>query len=230
VIVGREGWTDLPEGQRRTIPRTVAAIRSHPELGRRLFWFQSASDADLDQLYRRAHALIGASYGEGFGIPLIEAASYGLPLLVRDLPVFREVTRGQAFTFPAAATREQLAAAIADFLGEFVVDPGRAASLVAALEPQSWRQSADQLVRALGLEPGLEESCASHDSGARPRAATAQPRMGLRLRLKRRLRRLARRVLRSELRQLSAPVAKAEATTWLQDLRPTPPGQPKSLR
>jgi glycosyltransferase involved in cell wall biosynthesis len=29
--------------------------------------------------------------GEGFGLPLVEASFHGLPLILRDLPVFREI-------------------------------------------------------------------------------------------------------------------------------------------
>jgi len=236
VIVGREGWTGLPQERRRTIPRTVAMIRRHPELQRRLFWFDAASDAELDQLYRRADGLIAASYGEGFGIPLIEAASYGLPLLVRDLPVFREVTRGRAVTFPLAADRDQLAAAIAGFLGR-LADPVSAASLVGSLEPQAWRQSADQLLRALGLEPGP-------DAGALARAASSpeadtgagqaeDPRpQGRRQQLRRRLARLVRRWRRPQPAPtpgpLPPPLEMEAAASWLQDLRsePSPRSQP----
>jgi glycosyltransferase involved in cell wall biosynthesis len=149
VIVGREGWTDLPQAQRRTIPETVQRLRHHPQRDRRLFWFDSASDAMLQALYRRADGLIGASYGEGFGIPLIEAARAGLPLLLRDLPVFREVSEGRAAFFPEQADRSQLAAAMAAFLRR--LDEGLPQAEAATLPSQSWRQSAAQVVHALGL-------------------------------------------------------------------------------
>jgi glycosyltransferase involved in cell wall biosynthesis len=157
VIVGREGWTDLPTAERRTIPATVAAIRRHPQLNRRLFWFDAASDAQLEGLYQRADGLIAASLGEGFGIPLIEAAAFGLPLLLRDLPVFREVSAGAAWFFPGDASTEQLRDAIAGFLGA-IADGSATAAAAAAPRPtpQTWSQSADQLVRALGLQPGVE--------------------------------------------------------------------------
>jgi glycosyltransferase involved in cell wall biosynthesis len=32
-----------------------------------------------------------ASQGEGFGLPIVEGAKRGLPMIVRDIPVFREV-------------------------------------------------------------------------------------------------------------------------------------------
>lgn len=43
--------------------------------------------------------MIAASYGEGFGLPLIEAAHYGLPIIARDIPVFREVAGSYAYYF-----------------------------------------------------------------------------------------------------------------------------------
>jgi glycosyltransferase involved in cell wall biosynthesis len=244
VIVGREGWTDLPPGQRRSIPRTVAAIRRHPQLGRRLFWFEAASDAELDRLYRRADGLIGASYGEGFGIPLIEAASYGLPLLVRDLPVFQEVTQGSAVFFPAAADRDQLAAAIAGFLGR-LADPGSAAALRGMLEPQSWRQSADQLLRALGLEPAQPADPLHREAPAKADGSTVPEReplanpgpLGRRQKLRRQLGRLRRR-LRGAWPQTvqgrpTGPIPSpeiGEAAAWLQDLAPPGTSQPNSMR
>jgi glycosyltransferase involved in cell wall biosynthesis len=99
VIVGNEGWTHLPNSQRRTIPEIVDRLRKHPELGRRLFWLEGISDEILLNLYGRADALLMASEGEGFGLPLIEAAQHGLPIIARDLPVFREAAGDHAFYF-----------------------------------------------------------------------------------------------------------------------------------
>lgn len=82
VIVGRAGWM---------VDDLIERLRNHPEQSRRLFWYESASDQYLHQLYQACTCLIAASYSEGFGLPLIEAAHHELPLLVRDIPVFREV-------------------------------------------------------------------------------------------------------------------------------------------
>ncbi len=90
VLVGRPGWmTDVI--QRR--------IRHHDEFGQRLFWFMDANDALLDKLYATCTVLLAASEGEGFGLPLVEAARRGLPILCRDLPVFREVAGEYAMYF-----------------------------------------------------------------------------------------------------------------------------------
>lgn len=99
VIVGREGWKPLDDADRRTIPRIMERLRGHPELGRRLLWLDGIDDDTLQQVYRASTCLLFPSEGEGFGLPLIEAAHHGLPLLARDLPVFREVAGAHAAYF-----------------------------------------------------------------------------------------------------------------------------------
>ncbi|MCI7023779.1 MAG: glycosyltransferase [Campylobacter sp.] len=54
------------------------------------------SDDELAELYATSHALIAASYDEGFGLPLIES---GLPVIARDIEIFREVLGGRALYF-----------------------------------------------------------------------------------------------------------------------------------
>lgn len=94
VLVGKEGWM---------MEAFVARLRSHPESGRRLFWLAGVSDEFLEEVYAKADCLIAASVTEGFGLPLIEAAQHGLPIVARDIPVFREIAGSHAFYF--AGTR-----------------------------------------------------------------------------------------------------------------------------
>jgi glycosyltransferase involved in cell wall biosynthesis len=89
VVVGRPGWK-TEELQRQ--------ITTHPELNRKLFWLSSADDRVLRWLYKRASGLLMSSRGEGYGLPIAEAMQLGLPVLARDISVFREVgTRGVSF-------------------------------------------------------------------------------------------------------------------------------------
>ena len=53
----------------------------------------------LDKIYAACTCLIAASEDEGFGLPLIEAAQHKLPILARDIPVFREVAGKYASYF-----------------------------------------------------------------------------------------------------------------------------------
>jgi glycosyltransferase involved in cell wall biosynthesis len=115
VIVGAEGWRHLRPNMRRTIPQTMARLRSHPEWGRRLFWVNRASDEYLEKIYATSSCLIAAAEGEGFGLPLIEAARHGLPIIARDIPVFREVAGEHAFYF-AGKDSDVVAEAIKQWL------------------------------------------------------------------------------------------------------------------
>ena len=90
AIVGKIGWM---------VEDLVDKIKKHPENYRRLFWIADASDEYLNSIYKECACLIAASWGEGFGLPLIEAAQRGLPIISRDLPVFREVAGDSALYF-----------------------------------------------------------------------------------------------------------------------------------
>ena len=90
VIVGKQGWMteDLME-----------KIKNHEELNDRLFWLEGISDEYLELVYNSSACLIAASEGEGFGLPLIEAAQRKLPIIARDIPVFREIAGEYAYYF-----------------------------------------------------------------------------------------------------------------------------------
>ena len=92
IVAGKQGWH---------VESFIERLKSHPEAGRRLIWLPDTSDSQLAQLYADLDGLIMASEAEGFGLPLVEAAHYGMPLFVRDLPVFREVAGDHAVYFTA---------------------------------------------------------------------------------------------------------------------------------
>lgn len=97
VIAGRPGWSVGPLLER---------IGSHADSPDRLAWFDRADDATLQGLYLASPVLLAASEGEGFGLPIIEAAHAGCSLLLRDLPVFREVAGDAAKYFNGRAELE----------------------------------------------------------------------------------------------------------------------------
>jgi glycosyltransferase involved in cell wall biosynthesis len=141
VIAGREGWKKLPDDQRRNIPAIMRRLQNHPEFGRRLFWADGIEDDALAGLYDAADALIVASEAEGFGLPLIEAAQHELPIIARDILVFREVAGAFAYYF-SGNTGEALAAALRDWLA---LDRAGQAPRSAGMPWLSWAESARRL-------------------------------------------------------------------------------------
>ncbi|MDP1785627.1 MAG: glycosyltransferase [Sulfuricurvum sp.] len=133
VIVGKKGWK---------VEELIQKIETHPRKNKSLFWFYGASDELLDTLYARSSLLLAASYGEGFGLPLIEAAQHSIPLLVRDIPVFREVA-GEHAEYFHGDTEEQLCVAIREYLA----NPSLTQS--GSLPITSWETSARKLLSIL---------------------------------------------------------------------------------
>ena len=133
VIVGKPGW--LTEA-------LTARLSAHPQLGRQLFWVQSASDEYLEKIYAAARCLIAASEAEGFGLPLIEAARHGLPIIARDIPVFREVAQEHALYF-AGDDGAALATAIQSWLA---LEKQQKTPDSSQIQRQTWAQSAQQLL------------------------------------------------------------------------------------
>ena len=52
---------------------------------------RDVSDAQLARLYRHSAALVLPSWYEGFGIPVVEAMACAAPMVLSDIPAFREV-------------------------------------------------------------------------------------------------------------------------------------------
>lgn len=136
LVVGKVGWMsdDL-----------VARLRRHSESGRRLLFTESPDDAYLSCCYRQSTGLLFVSAGEGFGLPLIEAAQHGLSLLATDLPIFREVAGDNAY-YVNTQTPESLADSIAGWMALWQrgVQP-RSDNLGG----KSWADSADELLQVL---------------------------------------------------------------------------------
>jgi glycosyltransferase involved in cell wall biosynthesis len=70
------------------------------------------NDAQLRWLYENTRLFIFLSLGEGFGMPPVEARHFGAPVLVSDLPVFRE-NLGNEASYVDPLDGEAIAEAIA---------------------------------------------------------------------------------------------------------------------
>lgn len=90
VVVGRPGWKASEE---------IQLLQNNKYAGTKIIWENDCSDGRLQSLYKQSDCFIFASYYEGFGLGIVEAARYGLPLLLRDIPVFRELAGNHALYF-----------------------------------------------------------------------------------------------------------------------------------
>jgi glycosyltransferase involved in cell wall biosynthesis len=136
VLVGQAGWK---------IETLITRLDSHPENGKRLFWLRGISDEYLELVYKASTCLIAASINEGFGLPLIEAARHGIPIVARNIPVFKEVASQSAHYFNGE-TGEDLAKALVEWLQ---LNHVGAAPSSAGVKWTTWQQATENLKTAL---------------------------------------------------------------------------------
>ena len=80
-------------------------------------WLGYVPDQDVPELMRNALTFVFPSLGEGFGIPVLEAMSYGAPVITSDIPPMREVAAEAALFVPPLDVAH-LTAAIERFMLE----------------------------------------------------------------------------------------------------------------
>jgi glycosyltransferase involved in cell wall biosynthesis len=158
LIVGGKGWgnVDLESAIRRLGLEDRVRVLGY------------VSDADLHGIYASAQALIMPSLYEGFGLPVLEAMQYGVPVIASSTGSLPEVV-GAAGLLVNPFSEAELAGAVQRLIHE----PGLHASLSArALEHVqgfSWERAARE---TLAL---FEETLAAHQpKSARQRAETPE--------------------------------------------------------
>ena len=135
ILIGKQGWQTEDLVQR---------IQQHPELNQQLFWLDNASDEFLEKVYPVCSALLATSLGEGFGLPLLEAQIHQLPIIARDLPVFREVLHNQADYFSGQQAND-----LATVIVQHLKTPSHQHSDTAVTPTLTWQGSAQQLIQLL---------------------------------------------------------------------------------
>lgn len=140
-VIGKVGWK---------CEKLVKRIKSHPELGRRLFMFNKLNDTGLEYAYANAKALVFPSYVEGFGLPLVEAMQRGLPVMASDIPVFREVG-GDFMAYFDLGSTQSLVDLVQAFESSGVFPANRP---VEAWHWIGWKEASGQLIG--GILDGLQ--------------------------------------------------------------------------
>ncbi|CAO4135735.1 glycosyltransferase family 4 protein [Methylorubrum extorquens] len=149
VLVGRRGWEI--ENVADMLDR-CEAIRPH------VSEVVGLSTHGLARLMRGATALLMPSFIEGYGLPVVEAAASGLPVVASDIPVHREIGGGFAHFLDPLDGPGWTAAVRA------LSEPGsrlrtELAGRLAAYEPPSWTAHFERVDAALA---GLPAAVAPH--------------------------------------------------------------------
>lgn len=111
----------------------------------RVLWVKDADDGELQWAYKNAAAFLFPSMLEGFGIPLIEAAHFGLPILCSDIPIFHEIA-GDSVTYFAVNDADAMAHAMLEFM------EGKPHPDSKTMRICTWKDSADRVLQILNGE------------------------------------------------------------------------------
>ncbi|MDY6051613.1 MAG: glycosyltransferase family 1 protein [Rothia sp. (in: high G+C Gram-positive bacteria)] len=118
-------------------PARLAELK--PLTGDNVVFHGGTSDEDYRQLLGTASALLTASRDEGYGLPVVEAQSAGCPVVLSDIPIFREIAPGASFA--PADSPFAFAQAVRALEGRKLQE----ANIISGLEDASrytWEQSA----------------------------------------------------------------------------------------
>jgi glycosyltransferase involved in cell wall biosynthesis len=128
----------------RVTPSQRARLTATAGAGRLVF-HDGVTDAQYQDVLRGATALVSASRDEGFGIPLVEAMAVGTPLVVSDIPVFREVG-GSAGTYVAPDDVDGFVTAVESLEKRW---DAASAAAYARGATYTWERSAERLLALL---------------------------------------------------------------------------------
>lgn len=132
VLAGGKGWKD---------EAILAAIEKHRANGLQIIQTGYISDDEKSALYANASLFIMPSHYEGFGMPILEAMQYEIPVAVSDIPVFHEVAGEAVVYFNKDDTQN-----IADVVQNVLKDIDKQHTLVKLgakqLQTFSWQQNA----------------------------------------------------------------------------------------
>jgi len=136
-------------GDNRTYPhQDLAADVAAEELQQQIRIQSYVPDAALAGLYRRARAFAFLSEYEGFGHPPLEALQSGVPPVLLDTPVAREVC-GDAALYVKAGDIDAVTSALTSLLFDEAIRARVLAAAPAVLARYSWTKAADQTLEVI---------------------------------------------------------------------------------
>ncbi len=141
-------------GRNRTDPHEdPAAVAAQLDIAAQVDVTSYVTDERLLDLYSRARAFAYLSSYEGFAMTPLEAMSAGLPALLLDTPVAREVY-GDAALFVPSGDLDRTTLALERLLYEPGLGQALLARAPALLTEHTWAQAASQVMDALERAAG----------------------------------------------------------------------------
>lgn len=138
----------LPDYTLHLLSKIAPARRTElePLAGENVVFHNGVSDQTYRDLLTSSAALLTASKDEGYGLPVVEAQSAGCPVVLSDIPIFREIAPSALFATVGSA--ESFASAITALENRQTAQAAVTGGLADAAR-YSWQGSALALVEVL---------------------------------------------------------------------------------
>lgn len=134
VIVGMRGWGNV-------------SIESNPQIQLRGF----VTDEELADLYRNCLCFVFPSLYEGFGYPVIEAMSYGTPVVTSSNSSLQEIAGDAAVLFDPMQ-EESIAAGIKKVINSTSLRSSLSKKGIAKSKEFSWKKYLNNMLQVLSSE------------------------------------------------------------------------------
>ncbi len=135
VIVGRKAWMN----------KELEDFYAQMQFKKKVIWIEKIERTDLLQLMQHAYGLVYTSLFEGFGIPILEAMTLGLPVICSNTSSMPEVA-GNAALLVQPTNASEIAAA----MNELIINDELRNDLIAKGKTQAthfdWNSSAQKVV------------------------------------------------------------------------------------
>lgn len=107
VIIGRKAWMN----------NELESFYNQMQFKNDVVWIEKIERNNLLQILQHAFALVYPSFFEGFGIPIIEAMSYGVPVITSNVSCMPEIAGNAAILINPSNTNE-----IANAMNELIIN------------------------------------------------------------------------------------------------------------
>jgi glycosyltransferase involved in cell wall biosynthesis len=147
LVAGPDGWRGA------SIRERVTELDS----GGRIRFLGGVADETLARLYRGAALVCQPSLAEGFGFPVLEAMTFGVPVVASDTPSAREIGSG-ALRLVTPGDADALAGGLAEVLTDLDRRRRMVEAGLAAARAWTWARCTDRLVDVYRLAAGLSSA------------------------------------------------------------------------
>ncbi len=154
IYVGRKGWKAEELYER---------IISHKEMNQRFLFVENANETELALIFDSALALFSPSRGEGYGLPVVEASLRGIPVLVNNLQVYREIAGDGGIFFDI----EEPGSFVRAIDRVEAMSPAERLALTKKVRVGTWNQGAIDLLAAISAAADMRKTPSIDESSSK---------------------------------------------------------------